>query len=60
MNNALCHGDIKPANMQIIINKQNKKKVIRFIDFGGSCSQLIPHEYTPDYYISPFIGLDEN
>ena len=55
MKNALCHGDIKPANMQIKLNKTNMKKVLRMIDLGGSNSLLIPTEYTEDYYLSPFI-----
>ena len=59
MNHAMIHGDIKPSNFQIVMDEDSKKKVLKFIDFGGSCCKLQPNQITSIYYMSPFIQLDE-
>ena len=38
----LIHGDIKPSNFQIILDRENNMKKLKFIDFGGIQQLIIP------------------
>ena len=57
VDHALFHGDIKPANFQIILD-ENKHKKIKFIDFGGSNGDLYPSDYSVDFYNHPFFSYN--